>query len=153
MTARSLALPPPYCLLSVLISRPPFSHLKEIVLLDPPPSTSFLPSLPSSVTPSLPRLSSCSSAPEEDCGSWQREKQYKQSGANIKCSSFSGARLSYRCSPACRNQTRLMCFSVPASHCTAYEGGSFLPTFHMADLYLYVFYFTQLPASPGSASV
>lgn len=32
----SLVLPLPYCLLSVLISRPPFSHLKEIVLLDPP---------------------------------------------------------------------------------------------------------------------
>lgn len=47
----ALALPLPYCLLSVLISRPPFSHLKEIVLLDPP-----LPPQPSphSLPPSLP---------------------------------------------------------------------------------------------------
>lgn len=51
---RSLALPLPYCLLSVLISRPPFSHLKEIVLLDPSSSTSFsLPCLPPSLPPSL----------------------------------------------------------------------------------------------------
>lgn len=91
----SLAPPLPYCLLSVLISWPPFSHLKEIVLLDPPSPTSFHPPcLPPSVTPALPRLSSCGSAPEEDRGSWQREKQYKQSGGDIKCSSFSGARLS-----------------------------------------------------------
>lgn len=126
----------------------------RVIRSPPPPPLSFLPCLPPSHPPFLfPRLSSCSRAPEEDCGSWQREKQYKQSGGDIKCSSFSGARLSYCRSPSCRNQTRLMCFSVPASLCTAYKEGSFLPTFNMMELYLYVFHHTQLPASPGPASL
>lgn len=43
--------------------------------------------------------------------------------------------------------------SVAASLCSAYEGGSFLPTFNMMELYLYVSYHTQLPASPGPASL
>lgn len=71
-------LPLSYCLPSVLISQPPFSHHKEIVLLDPPP---------------LAHLSSCSSAPpEEDCGSYiKKREQYKQAGGHdIKCSSFTG---------------------------------------------------------------
>lgn len=70
-------IPLSYCLPSVLISQPPFSHHKEIVLLDP---------LPWLIChPAAALLQSRTAGAE-------KRKQYKQAGAghNIKCASFTG---------------------------------------------------------------
>lgn len=68
------ALPLSYCLPSVLISQPPFSHHEEIMLLDP-----------------LPWLICHPAAPllQRRTAGAEKRKQYKQAGGhNIKCSSL-----------------------------------------------------------------
>lgn len=72
----SRTLPLSYCLPSVLISQPLFSHHKEIMLLDP-----------------LPWLICHPAAPllQRRTAGAEKRKQYQQAGGhNIKCSSFTG---------------------------------------------------------------
>lgn len=72
----SRTLPLSYCLPSVLISQPPFSHHKEIMLLDPLPWLICHPA---------------ATLLQRRTAGAEKRKQYKQAGGhNIKCSSFTG---------------------------------------------------------------
>lgn len=95
MVVVSHTLPLSYCLPSVLISQPPFSHHKEIVLLDPLPGLICHPAAP---------LLYRRTAGEE------KRKQYKQAGGhNIKCSSFTSPE-SLLSPLFFHNHSRLICF-------------------------------------------
>lgn len=134
----ALALPLAYCLLSVLISRPPFSHLKEIVLLDrPPPTHPTLSSLPTSFPPLVCHPAAALQRRTAGAGNEKNNINSQEATSNVH--HLAAPALSYRRSPPCRNQTGLMCFSVPASLGAAHEGGSFLPMFNIMELYLYMF--------------
>lgn len=99
-------------------------------------------------SPSLPRLSSCSTTPEEDCRSWKRENNINSQEATSNVHHLVAQSLLYR-HYSFRNQTRLICFSFSASFRPVYRDSFFL--LQQCGAFLLFFFFflhhTQLPAS------
>lgn len=111
----------------------------RVIRPPPPPTHPTLSSLPTSLPPLVCHPAAALQRRTAGAGNEKNNINSQEATSNVH--HLAAPALSYRRSPPCRNQTGLMCFSVPASLCAAHEGGSFLPTFNIMELYLYMFVF------------